>query len=129
MAADSDGSSPVIPVRDLYSEVNGYLNGQWKLVKEQIHSDFYYSCLDGNFNSDGDDKWGEPNDGPDGGDVDFLCELTMGRWPVDNSSELASVVAKTIKGYDLEGRNKNVLLAGEHQISHVRCFQEFPLVS
>ena len=28
-----------------------------------LPSDLYYSCLDGTYNYDGDDRWGEPTDG------------------------------------------------------------------
>ena len=112
IAGDSDGSSPTIPVRKLYSEIRGY-NGSWRDIKEHIVADFYYGCLDGTFNGDNDNKCGESNDGEDGGDVDFLCEVTVGRWPVDKTTELKSVVAKTLKTYRTPSREKSVINLGE----------------
>jgi hypothetical protein len=110
LAGDSDRRREVIPVRMLYAEVNGYYGGRWELLKQSIASDFYYSCLDGDFNSDGDSKWGEIND-----DVDFLCELTVGRIGADSSSELEMMIKKTLEGHQLtmQKENKRVLMVGE----------------
>lgn len=113
LAADSDGRNPIIPVRRLFASVRGYDGNSWTVLNQQIPSDFYYSCLDGSFNEDGDSKWGELNDGPNGQDVDFLCELTVGRWSVDNSTELEMTIKKTLQGHDAEKREKNVLFLGE----------------
>jgi hypothetical protein len=112
LAGDSDGWRPQIPVRKIYSSVRGY-NGSWKTITQSIATDFYYSCLDGTYNHNNNDKWGEKNDGDNGNDVDFLCELTVGRWSVDDSTQLDMSVKKSIQAYDLKSRSKNVLLVGE----------------
>ena len=61
-----------------------------------IPSDMYYACLDGNYNSDNDSRWGEPTDGPGGSDVDLVADVYVGRAPVDNASEISNFVHKTL---------------------------------
>jgi len=58
--------------------------------------DLYFSCLDGSWNGDADAYWGEPNDGPGGGDVDLLGEVWVGRAPVDDASEVSTFVSKIV---------------------------------
>lgn len=55
-----------------------------------IPSDLYYGCLDGNWNDDEDNKWGE--DGED----DLFAEVYIGRAPVDSLDEVNNFVNKTI---------------------------------
>jgi len=58
--------------------------------------DLFYACLDGPYNYDGDDKWGEPHDGTDGGDVDLIAEVYVGRACVDTMTDVNNFVAKTV---------------------------------
>jgi len=60
-------------------------------------SDLDFQCLDGSFNSDGDDKWGEPTDGPDGSDVDLVAEVHLGRLPARDPAQMANLVYKTLE--------------------------------
>jgi len=113
LVGDSDGASPQIPVRKLFASIKGYISGSWRLYNEHIPSDFYYGCLDGDFNYDGDNKWGEPGDGDQGSEVDLLCELTVGRFPVDSETQLEIIIEKTKAAYNLGSRPKKVLLLGE----------------
>ncbi|MFC1475385.1 C25 family cysteine peptidase [Candidatus Zixiibacteriota bacterium] len=85
------GDDEVIPVRFFYCQ-----------VAESppfctIPSDLYYGCLDGTFNYDGDDLWGEPGDGVGGGEVDLLAEVYVGRAAVDDTAEVRRFVEKTIQ--------------------------------
>ncbi|NCA77890.1 MAG: T9SS type A sorting domain-containing protein [Alphaproteobacteria bacterium] len=57
-----------------------------------IPADLYYSALDGNWNTNGDNKWGEP------GEDDLLPELSVGRMSFSTSQELANMVHKSV-GY------------------------------
>lgn len=59
-------------------------------------SDLYYGCLDGSFNSNGDDIWGEPTDGENGGDVDLVAEVYVGRACAGDSNEVSNFVMKTL---------------------------------
>ncbi len=83
------GDVSVIPTRGVYARCSGE-------TETAMPSDLYYACLDGSWNGDGDTLWGEPTDGDDGGDVDLLAEVLVGRAPVDSAVEAARFVAKTI---------------------------------
>jgi len=101
------GDVDIVPVR--------YLNAEGEFhIEYSIPSDVYYSCLDGSYNGDKDNKWGEPNDGEDGKDVDLYAEVYVGRASIDTYDEEENFVMKTIayeSNYD--DYVKNVLLAGE----------------
>jgi len=85
------GDDDVIPVRLLWADSDP----EYKITTN-ITSDLYYSCLDDTFNSDGDELWGEPDDGPNGEDVDLIAEVYVGRACVDNGSEVSNFVMKTL---------------------------------
>jgi len=75
-----------------------------------IPSDLYYSALDGNWNANGNNLWGEI------GEDDLLPELSVGRMSFSNAAELTSMLNKTTK-YQNEpilGELRNPLLAGEN---------------
>ena len=55
-----------------------------------IPADMYYACLDGTWNDDGDNKWGEP------GEDDLLAELSVGRLCFDSPAELENMIDKLI---------------------------------
>jgi len=82
----------------------------------EMPSDLYYGCLDGSFNEDNDEKWGEPTDGINGGDVDLLAEIAVGRSCVDTITEAYWFVNKTIAYIEsLHDLTKpNYLFVGEH---------------
>jgi len=82
------GDFDIVPARMLWvsSGVGAYTD---------MPSDLYYACLDGPYNYDGDDKWGEPRDGEDGGDVDLIAEVYIGRACVGNSLEVDHFIYKT----------------------------------
>ncbi|MEM7263764.1 MAG: C25 family cysteine peptidase, partial [Planctomycetota bacterium] len=112
LAGDADRSADcdecegvIVPVRYLQDEA---------LFANPMPSDLYYSCLDGSFDHDGDGVYGEPNDGPDGGDVDLLAEVLVGRAPVDSVQEAENFVRKTL-AYENSGGPvlRKVLLTGE----------------
>jgi Peptidase family C25 len=62
-----------------------------------VPSDLYYACLDGSWNSDDDNHWGEADDGDNGADVDLLAEVWVGRAPADTAAEAEAFVEKTIR--------------------------------
>ncbi|MFP4446138.1 MAG: C25 family cysteine peptidase [Desulfosudaceae bacterium] len=82
------GDVNIIPLRQLRCRAGAYT--------EEIPSDLYYQCLDGDFNSDGDDYWGEPTDGEDGGDVDLMAEIHVGRASAEDAAELSNFFYKTM---------------------------------
>lgn len=79
-----------------------------------LPTDLYYACLDGSWNGDGDAKWGEPDDGEGGTDVDLLAEVYVGRAPVETPAEVATFVTKTLR-YATEPHvnRQNLLLLAE----------------
>ncbi len=66
---------------------------------ENIPTDMYYSCLDGNWNADGDSLYGEGYlDATDPGDAaDMLPEVYVGRAPVTTSADAKLFVDKTLQ--------------------------------
>ena len=103
------GDDEILPAVDLYLHCWGY-------IEEQMPGDLYFGCLDGTYNYDGDDHWGEPTDGEGGGEVDLLSEVHVGRACVFSLIEADRFVNKTIQY--LETRNspylRRVLLTGEN---------------
>nr|MBC8204201.1 hypothetical protein [FCB group bacterium] len=61
-------------------------------MEEDIAADIYYAGLDGNWNIDGDQWWGEPFE------ADLLAEVYVGRCASDSPTEAANFVNKQI-GY------------------------------
>jgi hypothetical protein len=96
LGGDADGKAlggesgpPVVPARGLWAAGDDE-------SPPNIPADLYYACLDGSYDSDGDGAYGEPHDGEDGGEVDLLAEVFVGRAPVDSAAEAARFVAKTV---------------------------------
>ncbi|MBN2564169.1 MAG: T9SS type A sorting domain-containing protein [Candidatus Eisenbacteria bacterium] len=81
--SDSNG----IPARGFYCNAYGEID-------EGIASDLYYSCLDGNWNSDGDSYYGEI------GEEDFYPEVAIGRVACSGSADVTNFVTKTMRYLD-----------------------------
>lgn len=107
------GDSNVVPEKILW--VFG-LDENTTPYETYLASDLYYGCLDGPYNYDGDDKWGEPTDGENGSDVDLIADVYVGRACVGNSEEVNNFVEKTIS-YLLVGEDEylnEVVMVGEY---------------
>lgn len=106
------GDVDVVPARQLW--VEGMDEGVERYTA-YLPADHYYGCLDGPYNGDGDDKWGEENDGADGGDVDLMAEVYVGRAPVSNAEEARVFVDKTIAYMSKEPSEalKSMTMVGE----------------
>ena len=89
------GDDDVIPAKDLFVRTIWWW--PWSETEENMPSDIYFGCLDVTYNYDGDGYWGEPSDGPGGGDVDLVAEVYVGRAPVGTIEEVNSFVTKTIR--------------------------------
>ncbi len=64
---------------------------------EDIPADMYYTCLEGNWNADGDEKFGEGKMGLDDGDeCDLFYEVVVGRAPVSTVAEAQAFVDKVL---------------------------------
>lgn len=118
LGGDADGedlgreSEPVIiPTRLLKSDV-------WQEDNQFVAGDIYYSCLDGSYDSNNNNIFGEKKDGADfhsNKAVDIFAEVYVGRVPVDSLIEVNNFVNKNIsylESYDEYLRK--VLFIGEH---------------
>jgi len=107
------GDDPVVPERILW--VMG-MDENVTEYEDYLPADIYYACLDGPYNYDGDGKWGEPNDGEGGGDVDLMAEVYVGRACVDNVADVQAFVTKTISYMNSsdDPYMTKTLLAGEY---------------
>ena len=96
------GDESVIPHRGMYVKAGTE-------VETDIPCDLYYSCLDGDWNSDGDAWFGEP------GEEDLIPEISAGRLPVENAAEIDAFVSKLIIYTETPpaGTSATALMAGE----------------
>ena len=104
------GDDDILPAKNLY--VQAYPGGS---TETAMPGDLYVGCLDGTWNYDGDGYWGEPTDGPGGGDVDLIAEVYIGRACGGSTTEINRFVTKTL--WYLNGQHttvENVLLVGEY---------------
>ena len=98
------GDVEVVPHRKAYP---GYVSGDppWN---DTIPSDLYYSGLDGSWDGNGNNVFGEMGD-----NVDMAPEVYVGRAPVSNTTEAGRFVSKTVT-YGSGGslHRQKVLLTG-----------------
>ncbi|MFA6721585.1 MAG: C25 family cysteine peptidase, partial [Candidatus Cloacimonadaceae bacterium] len=77
------GDDEIVPERGCYGQVGN-------TVDQRMPTDIYFSNLDGDWNADGDNIWGEPSD-----NVDMLPEVHIGRFPAETAEEFANIIRKT----------------------------------
>ncbi len=103
------GDVSIIPLRQLYC----YASPD---NIDNIDSDLYYMCLDGNYNYDNDGQWGEADDGFDYADIDLLAEVYVGRISAEDEKEMSNQIFK-IKEYETVSEDdaylRKALLLGE----------------
>ncbi len=108
------GDAEVIPAKMLWVEG---MDENVTYYETTMPSDLYYACLDGPYNYNGNDKWGEPTDGEGGGDVDLIADVYVGRACVDSINDVNNFVQKTVEYLSLtptETYLGDVTFAGEH---------------
>ena len=118
LGGDADESKakkwgPIIPYRGVYGYVEGSAAGGSLGIYEDddIPSDMYYGALDGSWDNNGNGIYGEHNDGLNGGEVDLLAEVFVGRIPADNATEALNHINKIIE-YESSPHTASVLLVG-----------------
>ena len=106
MMVNLAGDVPDIPYRGLYC----YAQSGSGYEDSDIPADLYYAALDGDWNDDGDNRWGEI------GEDDLLPELGIGRMCFSNQSELNNMLHKamTYQTDPVLGEFHDVIMAGEH---------------
>lgn len=82
------GGDTIVPVRGMYCFVEGLWNDY---EDHNIPSDVYYSHLDGNWDANGNQIYGELDDG-----IDWFAEVAIGRIPATNSQEFYNFFNKTM---------------------------------
>lgn len=91
----------------------GMWNDAYGENEYDIPCDLYYVALDGNWNADGDSRWGEYS--PE--EADLYPEMGVGRFCVDDVSEIQNSVTKTLLYTDppaaVRGELDHALMAGE----------------
>jgi Peptidase family C25/Propeptide_C25 len=100
------GDAEHVPPRGFYC----YVESGDGVEDYAIPADVYYSGLDGSWNDDGDNLWAEP------GEDDLLPDISVGRLPFSNSTELATMLGKSFS-YQIDpvlDEMQNTLLVGEH---------------
>jgi hypothetical protein len=98
------GDTDVIPHRGFYVNM-----GTGSEMDADIPADMYYSCLDGNWNADGDAYWGEMYE------TDLAPELAIGRICYNNDTDIANQINK-IMSYQIapvESEIKTAFMVGE----------------
>ena len=112
----------IIPSRGLFANESGLpLYNSFNVGEEEddIPSDIYYSNLDGNFNYDLDEHFGECSDRNNLTNIDeadLLSEVYVGRACVDNEREVSNFVMKTLNYQNLESDPylSKILFVGEY---------------
>jgi peptidase C25-like protein len=94
------GDTQLIPIRYVYNPDSIDLKTSEALGSSTMKpTDFYYAELTGNWNTDNDTLWGEDskyNSAANAPELDYIPEVALGRFPVDNIQELYNMMNKTI---------------------------------
>ncbi len=112
--ADGDMENHIVPMRGLYQKYES--DGEVVTEDAAVPSDRYYAYLDGNFNSDGDEYWGEIDDGedinPEYKYLDWYYDVAVGRIAADSSIEALNHINKVI-AFEKQSLPGASILAGE----------------
>ena len=97
------GDSNVVPWRALWCFAQ-------EGTEDNLPADMYFVCLDGTWNDDNDDRWGEV------GEDDLLPELAIGRMPFNNETQFNNMMHKTLEyqANPVLGEFQTVVLGAEH---------------
>ncbi|MEF3698193.1 C25 family cysteine peptidase [Desulfolutivibrio sp.] len=107
LGGDADGvqADQAVPTRGCTATVGSYSDSY-------IPADSYYACLDGAWDGNGNGVFGEATDGVDGGDIDWLAEVAVGRIPADTTAEAQTAIGKII-AFETTANPFKALLVGE----------------
>lgn len=85
------GDVATVPCRYAYAYMGALTSDYF------VPCDLYYACLDGSWDHNNNNAFGEPDDGENGQEVDLLGEVYVGRAPVDTVGEVNIFVQKTLQ--------------------------------
>lgn len=91
LGGDVASGSSNMPYRLFYAKFYDHNLTPDRLNEITPASDMYFGTLDGNWNNNGNNRWGEP------GEEDMFWEVFVSRMPVDNSTHLTNILNKTEK--------------------------------
>ncbi|MCK4979357.1 MAG: hypothetical protein KAS62_03125, partial [Candidatus Delongbacteria bacterium] len=99
------GDVELVPARGFFCSVQS----SSVYTDDNIPADLYYSSLDGNWNTDNDNLWGEI------GEDDLLPEISVARFSFSTSLELTNMLNKTMsyQASPVLGELRDPLLIGE----------------
>lgn len=105
------GDVQIIPVRRLYVNISGWDAGFIfdRSIEGWIPSDLYYGALDGTWNNNFNEKFGERGNSLEEDEADLSAEVFIGRAPVDGKYDIATFVKKVIS-YETTEKPNNILL-------------------
>ena len=106
MMVNLAGDVPDVPYRGFYC----YAQSGDGYQDNDIPADLYYAALDGTWNDDNDNRWGEI------GEDDLLPEIGIGRMCFSNQTELDNMLHKsmTYQAEPVLGEFRKVIMGGEH---------------
>jgi hypothetical protein len=78
-----DSGTQIVPIRGVYLSAGSSSDNN-------VPCDMYFGALDGTWNNDGDDRWGEPEE------IDYYPEVHVGRITADTSSEIQNWINKVL---------------------------------
>ncbi|MDD4960736.1 MAG: C25 family cysteine peptidase [Candidatus Marinimicrobia bacterium] len=88
------GTSSIVPHRGLSCSVN---SGGTIYSSDNIPADLYYAALDGSWDDNQNNIYGEYDDSSSYDEADLLPELAIGRMPAANVFELRNLIAKSMR--------------------------------
>ncbi len=102
-SAPDNGADDLIPHRGFYCAGGGETD-------YDIPADMYYACLDGTWNDDNDNMWGESNE------ADLYAEVSVGRICVDSAQEIEQQTHKLMMyaNNPAESSLEEFLMIGEY---------------
>lgn len=92
------GDDEIVPERGAYGQVGD-------TVDLRMPVDMYYSNLDGNWNANLNDIYGEQAD-----NVDMIPEVHIGRFPAESLAEFQNIIRKTMYYADSNSFSNNIAL-------------------
>ncbi len=94
------GDSTMVPVRKMFSMECG---AGFYTDEDSIPADIYYSNLDGNFNADGDNTYGELND-----NADLYADINIGRMLFEGTLHGPTPVIDRTISYEMTGETEQL---------------------
>ena len=101
------GDVSIIPYRGLWGHAVDHTDTV--LQETGIPADIYYAGLDGSWDADEDNRYGEDKKNSTSEEADFFAEVYVGRAPVENKAEVGTFINKVIT-YETTEKPKRVLL-------------------